>query len=367
VQHVFRKKTRGEIISAEVQEGLTHLGTAMTEAGHAAAEQLAPRMETAQRAVAPKVAAAAAAAAPAFASARDSLGPRVEAARDALGPRVDAAWDAVGPRLDAAREAAAPRVAASLAAAQLAANRAAADFGPRVEAAQKALREDVGPRLTAAQAAALAYATPRVVAARDVVSPALDSARGTLLAGMDSARSELDARRAELAAAAAKSTRKARRTAKKARKNAVKKRGEFEKAAQATAVQVRRRAGVQPEPRRLPWVLALLAAGTAAFVLLRRNKQEQWTPAPAGDGPVPSYREDPVPTPDSTSGKTVSTADTPGDSAPPEADMGVRDAQFVDGDGADSASEDVKNTPEPFTSGGGATEGPTAGPDDRQV
>ncbi|MGY2084423.1 hypothetical protein [Blastococcus sp. SYSU DS0539] len=400
---MFRKKTRGEVISAEVQEGLAHLGTAATEAGRAAAEQFGPRveaardaagpaLEAAQRAVAPKVAAAVAVAAPAVATARDTLGPRMEAARDALGPRVDAAREAFGPRVDAAREAfgprvdaareafgprvdaareAAPKVAAAVLSAQAAANRAAADLAPRVEAAQKAaqraLTEDFGPRLTAAQASALAYATPRVLAARQAVTPALESARDTLVAGVDSARSEVDARRAELAAAAAESTRKARKTAKKARKKAGKKHREFEKAAVATAKTVRRRTGVEPEPRRWPWVFVLLAAGTAAFVLLRRKKNDAWTPAPSGDGPVPSYREDPVPSSDSTSGKTVSTADTTGDSAPPESDMGVRDAQFADGDGPDSAGEDIKNTPEPFTSGGGATAGPTAGPDDKQV
>ncbi|MGY1724680.1 hypothetical protein [Blastococcus sp. SYSU DS0533] len=364
---MFRKKTRGEIISAEVQEGLSHLGTAVTEAGRAAAEHLAPRVEAAQRAVAPKVAAAAAVAAPAVASARDTLGPRVEAARDVLGPRVEAAREAYGPRVDAALEAASPKVAAAVMSAQVAANRAAADLAPRVEAAQKALREDVGPRLTAAQAAALAYATPRVVAARDVVSPALESARGTLIAGVDSARSELDARRAELAAAAAESSRKARKAAKKARRNAGKKRREFEKAALATATTVKRRAGVGPEPRRWPWVLALLAAGTAAFVLLRRSKQESWTPAPAGDGPVPSYREDPVPSSDSNSGKTVSTASQTSDSAPAESDMGVRDAQLVEGDGPDTATENGSDAPEPFSSGGGSDRGPTAGPDDKQV
>ena len=66
-----------------------------------------------------------------------------------------------------------------------------------------------------------------------------------------------------------------------------------------------------------------------------RKKSDDWTPAPAGDGPVPSYREDPVPSSDSTSGKTVSTASQTTDSAPAESDMGVRDAQLVDGDGPD--------------------------------
>src|SRR3954464_1412490 len=88
---VFRKKSHGEVITAELQEGLSHLGTAVAEAGRAAAEQLgprvdaareaaAPRLEAARDAVAPRVAAAVAAAAPAVVSARDTLAPRVEAA-----------------------------------------------------------------------------------------------------------------------------------------------------------------------------------------------------------------------------------------------------------------------------------------------
>jgi hypothetical protein len=367
VQLVFRKKTRGQVIGAELQEAFTHIGIAATEAGHLAAEQLGPRvtaardaagpaLDAAQTAVAlkvvPKVAAAVAAAAPAVVTARETLAPRVEAARDAIGPRVEAA-----------REAAAPRVAA----AQAAAVKAAADLAPRVEAAQKALKDDVVPRLGAAQVAALAYATPRVAAAREAVTPALDSARETLAAGVDSARSELDARRAEFVAAAAESSRKARRTAKKARKRAGKKHREFEKAALVTARTIKRNVAAEKEPRRWPWVFLAVALGTAAFVLLRRKKDDAWTPAPVGDGPVPSYREDPVPSSDSTSGKTVSTADTTGDSAPPESDMGVRDAQLVDGDGPDSATVNGSDAPEPFTSGGGADEGPTAGPADRQV
>jgi hypothetical protein len=103
-------------------------------------------------------------------------------------------------------------------------------------------------------------------------------------------------------------------------------------------------------------------------VFLRRSKGDDWTPAPTGDGPVPSYREDPVPSSDSTSGKTVSTADTAGDSAPAESDMGVRDAQLVDGDGPDTATTNGSDAPQPFTSGnGGSDAGPTAGPDDKQV
>ena len=180
----------------------------------------------------------------------------------------------------------------------------------RAEAAQKALKDDVVPRLEAAQVAALAYATPKVVAAREAVTPALESARETLVAGVESARSEIDARRAEVVASAEKSTRKARKKAKKARKAAGEARREFEKKAAATAKQVKRRVGVEPEPRRWPWVFAVLAVGAAVFVLLRRKKDADWTPAPAGDGPVPSYREDPVPSSPSESGKTVSDAGT---------------------------------------------------------
>ena len=67
------------------------------------------------------------------------------------------------------------------------------------------------------------------------------------------------------------------------------------------------------------------------------------------------------------SGKTVSTGQTTGDSAPAESDMGVRDAQLVDGDGPDDATVNGSDAPQPFTSGGGTDAGPTAGPDDKQV
>ena len=372
VQLVFRKKTHGQVIGAELQEGFAHIGVAATEAGRLAAEQLGPRVAAAREAagpaldaaqkaavlkVAPKVAAAVAVAAPAVSSARDAVAPRVDAARE---------------RVEAARDAAAPRVASAVTAAQAAAAKAAADLAPHVEAAQKAaqkaLHDDVAPRLEAAQTAALAYAVPRAVAARDAVTPALESAKEALAAGVESARSELEARRAEVAAAAAESTRKARKKAKKARKVAVKKHRELEQKVAATKSQVRRKPVVQASPRRWPWVFVALAVGTAAFVLLRRKKDDAWTPAPAGDGPVPTYREDPVPTSPTDSGKTVSTAmETPSDSAPSESDMGMRDAQLVKGDGADDVTPPEETRPEPFSSGGGAEEGPTAGPADKQV
>ena len=92
---MFRKKTRGQVIGAELQEGFTHIGVAAITRPAASrpssrsrgwrrpAKRPAPALEAAQKAVAPKVAAAVAVAAPAVASARDTIGPRVEAARDA--------------------------------------------------------------------------------------------------------------------------------------------------------------------------------------------------------------------------------------------------------------------------------------------
>ena len=111
--------------------------------------------------------------------------------------------------------------------------------------------------------------------------------------------------------------------------------------------------------------MAIVAAVAAATVLMRRRRDDPWTPAPAGDGPVPSYREDPVPSSPSNdqSGKTVSDAMfVSGDSAPAESDMGIRDAQNVAGDDNAGATDPTQTAPEPFTSGGGSQEGPTAGP-----
>src|SRR4051812_18247482 len=77
VQLVFRKKTRGQVIGAELQEGLVHIGVAAGEAGRLAAEQ---------------------------------LGPRVAAAREAAGPALDAAQKVAAAKV-------APKVAAAMAAA----------------------------------------------------------------------------------------------------------------------------------------------------------------------------------------------------------------------------------------------------------
>jgi hypothetical protein len=283
---VFRKKSRGEVITAELQEGLSHLGTAVAEAGRAAAEQLGPRVEAAREAAAPRLEAAREAVAPKVAAAVAAAAPAVEAAREAAGPRLEAALEA----LESARETAAPKVAAAVTAAQVKARERAADLAPRVEAArdaaQKTLYDDVVPALTAAQAAALAFAAPKVAAAKE-----------SLAASLETAISELDARREELNA-----------TTKKARKKAAKKRRELEKKAGKKAIQVKRKVGIEKEPRRWPWLLAVVAVGGAVFALLRSRRKDDWTPAPAGDGPVPSYREDPVPSA-SNGSKEVSDAE----------------------------------------------------------
>jgi len=197
------------------------------------------------------------------------------------------------------------------------------------------------------------------VAARDAVGPALENARGPLAAGVESALGELEHRRADLVAATTKATADLRTKSAKTGRDTRRK-------AARTAARTRRRTGLAPAPRRWPWVVAALVAGTVAFVLLRRKKADPWTPAPAGDGPVPSYREDPVPSSPSNdnAGKTVSSAQwEAGDSAPNESDMGIRDAQLVAGDDAAGETDPTRTAPEPFTSGGGAQDaGPTAGP-----
>jgi hypothetical protein len=187
-----------------------------------------------------------------------------------------------------------------------------------------------------------------VTAAQKAMAPALESARETLAAGVDSARSELEARRAELVATSEKSSRKARKTAKKARKTAGKKRQEFEKKAAATAKQVKRKGGVERKPRRWPWLLAAVGIAAGVVVLLRGKKEESWTPAPAGDGPVPSYREDPVPSSPTTAatpttGTTVSEAEfAAGDGTPSDSDLGMQTAQLAEGDEDEATRRDVQ-------------------------
>jgi hypothetical protein len=382
VHPVFRKKTHGQIIGEELQEGLAHIGTAVAEARQAAAEQLAPRVEAAREAsgpaldaamaaVAPKVAAAVAVAAPAVEAAREALGPRVEVARDAatraaadLAPRVEAAREALSPRVEAARDAALPHLTAAVAAAQAAATKAAADLTPRVEAARGAARKtlatDVVPRLTAAQAATLAYAAPRVIAAREAVTPVLETTRESLSSGLGSARDEFELRRLELAALTAKAAKK-RAGLEKA---AAKKRRELERKAVKAGKGVGRKVGIEPPPRRWPWLLAVLGIAAAVAVVLRRRSgsDDLWTPAPTGDGPVPSYREDPVPSSPSNSGKTVSSAQmTPGDATPPDTDAGSWAQQSAPTESPGSSTPDTATT----SSNDPALDTATASPNDQ--
>ena len=199
------------------------------------------------------------------------------------------------------------------------------------------------------------------------MTPALESARETLAAGVESARSEIDARRAELVASAEKSTRKARKKAKKARKAAGETRREFEKKAAATAKQVKRRAGVEPEPRRWPWVFAVLAVGTAVFVLLRRKKDDDWTRPPPATVRCPATERTPCPAPPATPARpSPPPTDAPGDATPPDTDLGSATRSSPRAT-APTTRPSTADAPEPFSSGGGADEGPTAGPDDKQV
>ena len=201
------------------------------------------------------------------------------------------------------------------------------------------------------------------------MTPALDSARETLAAGVDSARSELDARRAELVAGRGEvdpqGAQEGEEGAQEGRQEAPRVREEGRarppSSVKRTAASRRSRAAGRG-------CSLALAVGTAVFVLLRRKKDDDWTPAPAGDGPVPSYREDPVPSSPSNPGKTVSTADTTGDSAP----AGVRHGRARRPAGRRRrprrGTTNGSDAPEPFTSGGGGSDaGPTAGPDDKQV
>jgi hypothetical protein len=160
-----------------------------------------------------------------------------------------------------------------------------------------------------------------VIAAREAVTPVLESTRESLSSGLGSARDEFDLRRLELAALTAKAAKKRGQL----EKAATKKRRELERKAAKAGKGVGRKVGIEPRPRRWPWLLAVLGIVAVVAVVLRRRSgsDDLWTPAPTGDGPVPSYREDPVPSSPSNSGKTVSTAQTTaGDATPPDTDAG---------------------------------------------
>ena len=76
---MFRKKSHAEVIGAELQEGLAHIGAAVSEARRATSEQLKPQVDAAVKAaqlayateVVPRVGAAAVALTPALEAARD--------------------------------------------------------------------------------------------------------------------------------------------------------------------------------------------------------------------------------------------------------------------------------------------------------
>ncbi|MCO7220820.1 hypothetical protein [Klenkia sp. PcliD-1-E] len=429
---MFRKKSHAQVIGEELQEGLAHIGSAVSEAGRATAEHLGPRYEAAAKSahktlekdVAPRVEAAVAA-----------VAPRLEAARDALEPQLKNAQKVyekdVVPRLEAARDAAAAGVATAVATAGPKLAEARDTAGPKLGAAarnaQKTLEKDVAPRV---QAAVL----PRYEAARDAAVPALAHARESVVATLESARGELGtaaaaaggtvataaergekrtraarkeaakkaeqlqkdaakrakvakkqvsdgrsdavaaaeaardvaaARVAELRAAAEanrkavgkkaeKLSKKAEKRRKKLARTTAKATKDARKQTLSTTHELAQRIGVEKKPRRWPWLLVALGVGGVAFAAVRRATagDDPWTPAPTGDGPVPTYREDPVPSSPSTTddpadesvepthgGEAVSTAeDAPGDATPEGSDLGWRDGEHHD---AQSTSPDA--------------------------
>jgi cytoskeletal protein RodZ len=195
-----------------------------------------------------------------------------------------------------------------------------------------------------------------VAAARQAVSPALEGAREALEA-LETRGEEL------LAASAGQKGKKPKKSGAKQRKQARKKDARLAK----------QKAAAKPEPRRWPWLVAVLGVVAVVAVVLRRKKSNDdlW-PAPTGDGPVPSYREDPVPSAPSESGKTVSAAQTsPGDATPPDSDLGSQpqqsatnpDAPVTPGSatgGTSGPSDDALSAPTAGPSG--ATEGPGGEP-----
>ena len=369
VQLVFRKKTRGQVIGAELQEGFTHIGAAVTEAGRLAAEQLGPRVEAAreaagpqldaaQKAVAPKVAAAVAAAAPAVARPARPSAP---------------GWRRPGtpsrPRVEAAREAAAPRVAA----AQAAAAKAAADLAPRVEAAQKAaqkaLKDDVVPRLEAAQVAALAYADPaggrrprrrrprrwRAPARRwPPVSTAPAASSTPAAPSWPPARREVGAQGpqdGEEGAQDGRSRSTRVREEGRARPPSTVKRGAASRRSRAAG------RGCSP-----PWRSGRRCSSSCAA-----RSTTTGPPRPTGDGPVPSYREDPVPSSPAPPARPSPPPSTHRRLGPGRVRHGrAGDAQLVDGDGP-TRRRRRHDAPSRSPPAAAPDDGPTAGPDDKPV
>ena len=79
-------------------------------------------------------------------------------------------------------------------------------------------------------------------------------------------------------------------------------------------------------------------------MLLRGKKQDTWTPAPAGDGPVPSYREDPAPSAPSTGSARPSRkrSSPPATRTPADSDLGMQTAQMAEGDEDEAVRDDVR-------------------------
>ena len=86
VQLVFRKKTHGQVIGAELQEDFAHFGVAASEAGRLAAEQLGPRVH----------------------AAREAAGPALDAAQKAVRTQGRGAVAVAAPAVHSAREAVVP-------------------------------------------------------------------------------------------------------------------------------------------------------------------------------------------------------------------------------------------------------------------
>ncbi|MCW2583101.1 MAG: hypothetical protein JWQ53_1891, partial [Klenkia sp.] len=184
------------------------------------------------------------------------------------------------------------------------------------------------------------------------VAEQVTSSRAGAAAAAEAARDLAAARVATLREAADSNRKAVSKKADKLSRKAEKRRRKVVKAANAagkdlsrTSTSVKRSVGLEKEPRRWPWVLLALAVGGALVAAVRRStsSKDPWTPAPTGDGPVPAYREDPVPSSPSSSpapdenpadtgvtetdgGTAVSTAeDAPGDATPEDSDLGWRD------------------------------------------
>jgi hypothetical protein len=170
------------------------------------------------------------------------------------------------------------------------------------------------------------------------------------VAAAETARDLAAARVAALRSAAEANSKAVSKKADRLSKKAEKRRKELAKAAAKATKDTRKqthelaqRIGVEKKPRRWPWLLVALGVGGAVFAVVRRSTaaDDPWTPAPTGDGPVPAYREDPVPSTDSNpaddsttetnGGQAVSTAeDAAGDATPESTDLGWRDGKHHD-------------------------------------